>query len=85
MSLHFVRVAGRPLWEWLRDRPVVASPGYTFQVFDITQDPEAQAVLARLYADHGWNEAARREAQRALRIDPEQALARGVLNRMGGS
>ena len=44
----------------------------------------ARAALASAYFDNGDKDAAKREAQRALAIEPENADARALLKKIGG-
>ena len=79
MSLHFVRLGSGTLYDWLKDRPVVAMPGYAYLVYDITRDPEAHARLAELYAESSMPALAAVEARRALRLDPYNRGAQAIL------
>ncbi len=72
---------GRPLYEWLKPRPAIARPGYAYLVYDITGDAEAHARLALAYLETGRPVPAETEARRALRIDPDNPLARQALER----
>jgi 4-amino-4-deoxy-L-arabinose transferase-like glycosyltransferase len=83
MSLHFVRLGDGTLYDWLKDRPVVARPGYAYAVYDITGDAEAHAHLAVLYLTNELPAQALGEAQRALRLQPANRLAQAVLVRLG--
>ena len=82
MSLHFVRLGSGTLYNWLKDRPVVAMPGYAYLVYDLTGDADAHARLAQLYAESGMPALAAAEARRALRLDPGLPAARAILERL---
>ncbi len=72
---------GRPLYDWLRPRPAIARPGYAYLVYDITGDAKAHAHLALVYLETDHPAPAETEARRALRIDPDNPMARQVLER----
>ena len=82
MALHFVRLGPGTLYDWLRDRPVVAMPGYSYLVYDITGDATAHLRLARLYEASALPVLAAVEAQRALRLAPDLEPARAILQRL---
>jgi hypothetical protein len=83
MALHFVRLGSGTLYDWLKDRPVAAMPGYSYLVYDIGGDADAHARLAALYLESGLPEMADHEARRALRIDSGSERALAVLERLG--
>lgn len=83
MSLHFTGANGETLYDWLANKPIVAMPGYAYLVYDITGDADAHGRLAALALANGSAGPAILEARRALRIDPGNARARGVLARIG--
>jgi len=83
MSLHFVRSGEGTLYDWLRDRKVMAMPGYAYLAYDITRDADAHARLAALYLDSGLPDLAASEARRALRLSPGNRTAQAVLERIG--
>ena len=82
MALHFVHLGRGTLYDWLRDRPVIAMPGYSYLVYDITGDANAHMRLAQLYEDSGLPHPAIREAQRALRLEPGLETADALLRRL---
>ena len=84
MALHFVRLGPGTLYDWLRERPVVAMPGYSFLVYDITGDADAHARLAQLYFESHLRLLAAAEARRGLALDPGDVLARAIMQRLAG-
>ncbi len=81
-TLHFAPLDGGTFYDWLRDRPVVATPGYSFLVYDITGDADAHLRLARLYLASRLPVLASVEARRALRIEPGLRAAGEILERL---
>ncbi len=77
--LHDVHSPQRPLFAWLLRRDPVATPGYSYLVYDITGSAESHARLAFVYLEAELFDGAEREARRALRLDPSQPLALRVL------
>jgi len=84
MVLHAVHFTQHDLYEWLRDREPLAMPGNAWMVYDITDDIETHALLAVLYANFGTFDLADVQAHRVLRRDPDNPLARAVLDRLAG-
>jgi hypothetical protein len=84
MALHFVRLGPGTLYDWLRERPVIAMPGYSYLVYDITGDADAHARLAQLYFESHLRLPAAAEARRALGLDPGNVLARAIMERLAG-
>ncbi len=82
MALHFVRLGPGTLYDWLRERPVVATPGYSYLVYDITGDAGAHARLAHLYFESHLPVLAAAEARRALGLDPGNVGARAIMERL---
>ena len=80
MALHFVRLGEGTLYDWLKDRPVIAMPGYSYLVYDLTGDADGHARLAALYMSSNLPLHAVHEARRALGLDPSNVLARAVLS-----
>jgi hypothetical protein len=80
MVLHAVHFKQHEVYDWLRDREPLARPGNAWMVYDITDDIETQARLALLYANFGTLDLADVQAHRVLRRDPDNALARAVLD-----
>ena len=79
-----VRLGPGTLYDWLRERPVIAMPGYSFLVYDITGDADAHARLAQLYLESHLRLLAAAEARRALALDPGDVLARAIMQRLAG-
>jgi 4-amino-4-deoxy-L-arabinose transferase-like glycosyltransferase len=84
MSLHLVRLGGGTLWDWLKNRPVVAMPGYAYLVYDLTGDAEAHAILAQLYLAEQLPALASVETRRALNLEPGNRRARAILQQLPG-
>ncbi len=84
MVLHAVQFKQHDVYEWLRERPPVAMPGNAWMVYDITDDLDTHARLAVLYANFGTLDLADAQAHRVLRRDPDNELARAVLDHLAG-
>jgi dolichyl-phosphate-mannose-protein mannosyltransferase len=82
MVLHSVHFSDQNLYAWLRERRPVAQPGYSYFVYDITDDLETQSYLAVLYVNFGLPDLAEFQARRTLRRDPGNTLAQAVLERI---
>jgi len=82
MVLHSLHFSDPHLYDWLLARRPVAMPGYAFQVFDITRDAESHSYIAVLCLSFGLLDLAEFQAHRALRYDPENALAKAVLEKI---
>ena len=82
MVLHSVHFTDHSLYDWLKARPAVAMPGYSYLVYDITGDAEAHSYIAVLCLNFGLLDLAEFEARRALRITPGNSLARAVLDKI---
>jgi hypothetical protein len=54
----------RRTYAWLREREPIARPGYSFFVYDVTDDLEAQRKLVRLYQEDGDTDLASLERAR---------------------
>ncbi len=87
-SVHFTdedasgRVATHDLYAPLRGMKPVAMPGYSFLAYDITRDPGAHAYIASLDLSFGLKDLAEYEARKSLRLDPRNAVAQAVLDRL---
>jgi hypothetical protein len=79
MVLHSVHFSDAVVYDWLRQRRPIAMPGWSYMVFDITGDVEAQAQIAALYVNFRLPELAAYQAEKVLRRDPGNRLARAVL------
>jgi hypothetical protein len=75
-GVYLLPVLGEDGMAWLRSRKPTASAGYSIKIYDITDDSDAHAWLAHMYLAGGFPLQARREAQRALAIDPGNTWAR---------
>jgi hypothetical protein len=82
MVLHSVNFDKHDMYEWLRERTPLAMPGYSFLAYDITGDVETQSYLAVLYLNFGLMDLADFQARRTLRLDPGNALAIAVLDKI---
>ena len=60
----------------------VAMPGYSFLAYDITRDPGAHAYIASLDLSFGLKDLAEYEARKSLRLDPVNAIAQAVLDKL---
>lgn len=78
VGLYLARVTGARPFAWLDARKPEAVLGGSIFVFDVTQDAEAHAQLAKLYAEGGFQGLARREAARAEGLDPSGAALKLV-------
>jgi hypothetical protein len=74
-ALHGVYAADKGCFAWLRSRVPVANPGYSILVYDLTDDPEGQLELARVYVNAGWHDAAAHELTRLSQDQGETAAA----------
>lgn len=87
-SVHFTdetetgRVASHDLYAPLRDQTPIAMPGYSFLAYDITRNAGAHSYIAALHLSFRQLELAGYEANRALAIDPGNALALAVLEKL---
>ena len=87
-SVHFSdadatgRVATHDLYAPLRGMKPVAMPGYSFLAYDITRDPGAHAYIASLDLSFGLKDLAEYEARKSLRLDPVNAIAQAVLDKL---
>ena len=82
MVLHSLHFSDRTLYNWLLARRPVATPGYSYVVFDITGESESHGYIAVLCLSFGLVDLAEFEANRALRYDPRNALASEVLKKI---
>jgi hypothetical protein len=82
MVLHSLHFSDRGLYDWLLARKPVATPGYSYFVFDITGEAESHSYISVLCLNFGLAELAEFEAHRALRYQPGNALARAVLEKI---
>jgi Dolichyl-phosphate-mannose-protein mannosyltransferase len=82
MVLYSVHFTDHDLYAWLRDRRPIAMPGYSYLVYDITGDAMMHAYLAVVCLNFGLPELADFEAQRSLRYNPDNQLARAVLEKL---
>ncbi|MGH9748533.1 MAG: ArnT family glycosyltransferase [Candidatus Polarisedimenticolia bacterium] len=83
--LHSVHFSHHDLYDWLRERRPIATPGYSTLVFDLTGDYESQARLAVLYLNFRLRELAGYQARRTLRRDPGNVLAQAVLQQLSAA
>jgi 4-amino-4-deoxy-L-arabinose transferase-like glycosyltransferase len=87
-SVHFLdetdkgSVASHDLYEPFRSQTPVAMPGYSFLVYDITRSAGAHSYLAALHLSFRQLELAGYEAGKALAIDPRNAIALAVLEKL---
>ncbi|MBI3299718.1 MAG: glycosyltransferase family 39 protein [Elusimicrobia bacterium] len=81
VGLYLRRILGPEPFAWLDGRTPVAVLGGSIFVYDVTSDADAHARLAKLYAAAGAEAHARREAARAMRIDPSGAALAAVFGR----
>jgi Dolichyl-phosphate-mannose-protein mannosyltransferase len=79
MVLHSLHFSDRTLYNWLLARRPIATPGYSYVVFDITGESESHGYIAVLCLSFGLVDLAEFEAHRALGYDPRNALATEVL------
>ena len=82
MVLHSVQFTDNEVWAPLRLREPIATPGYSFMVYDITRNADAHAYMAALYMSFGMDDLAEYEANRALRLDARSSVARAVLDKL---
>src|SRR6266850_1395775 len=82
MVLHSVHFTDHSLYDWLKARPVVDMPGYSYLVYDITGDAGAHSYIAVLCLNFGLLDLAEFEARRALRLAPGNSLAQAVLDKI---
>ncbi|MBI4169764.1 MAG: glycosyltransferase family 39 protein [Acidobacteria bacterium] len=82
MILHSVHFSDRDLYAWLKGRQPIATPGYAYLVYDITNDTDAHAYISVICLNFGLADLADFEARRTLRRDPKNALARAVLQKL---
>lgn len=64
---------------WLKDREPDAKIGYSIFIFDVTKDAQTHERLGHIYLLNGNARAARREALRALALDPGRPWAGMIL------
>ncbi|TPW18859.1 MAG: hypothetical protein FD126_3267, partial [Elusimicrobia bacterium] len=76
VGLYLSRFAGPDPFGWLDSRTPEAVVGGSILIYDVTLDADAHARLARLYAAGGLEAHARREAARAVKLDPSGAALR---------
>jgi hypothetical protein len=87
-SVHFLdetdkgSVASHDLYEPFRSQTPVATPGYSFLVYDITRSAGAHSYFAALHLSFRQLELAGYEAGKALAIDPRNAVALAVLEKL---
>lgn len=79
MVLHALHFSRPDLYDWLAARKPIATPGYSWFVFDITRDAESHAQLAAKSLQFSLPDLAAFEAHRALGYDPGNPLAQAVL------
>jgi hypothetical protein len=82
MVLHSLHFSDRTLYDWLLARRPIATPGFSYAVFDITGESESHGYIAVLCLSFGLVDLAEFEANRALRYDPRNALAAEVLKKI---
>ncbi len=82
MVAHSILFNTHDLYDWALALKPIARPGLTYLVYDITGDAPSHANLARLYLNFSLLELADFEARRTLQIDPENGLARAVLEKL---
>jgi len=82
MVLHSLHFSDRTLYNWLLARRPIATPGYSYVVFDVTGESESHGYIAVLCLSFGLVDLAEFEANRALRYDPRNALASEVLKKI---
>ncbi len=80
-STHFTE---HDLYDWLDAYEPVAMPGYAYLVYDITGDVAALERIAALDFSFRLYDLAQFEARRILRLDPRNAIARAILERLPG-
>jgi len=80
MVLHSVQFSDTEVWAPLRTLQPVATPGYSFLVYDITRNADAHGYIAALYLSFGMDALAADEARRTLGLDPRSPTARAVLD-----
>jgi len=82
MVFHSLHFSDPGLYAWLADRRPVAMPGYSFLVFDITGQADSHATIALLCLNFKLWDLADFEARRALALEPRNALAHAVRQRL---
>jgi hypothetical protein len=82
MVLHSVQFTDTEVWAPLRRQKPIATPGYAFQVYDITRNADAHAYVAALYMSFGMNDLADYEAHRTLKLEPQNPVALAVLDKL---
>jgi hypothetical protein len=82
MVLHSVHFTEHDLYDWLLPRRPIARPGHTWFVYDITGDADVHARLAAACLNFGLPELADDLARRTLALEPGNALAKAVLDKL---
>ena len=80
--LHSIHFSEPDLYDWLKDRQPIATPGYAYLVYDITGDAGMHANIAAASLRSGQVSLAEVEALRTLRLETDNPLARAVLERI---
>ena len=79
MVLHSLHFSDPHLYDWLLAKTPVATPGYSYFVYEITGDAESHSYIAVICLNFGLVDLAEFEAHRTLSLDPGNALAQAVL------
>jgi hypothetical protein len=79
MVLHSLHFSDPHLYDWMLAKTPVATPGYSYFVYDITGDAESHSYMAVLCLNFGLVDLAEFEAHRTLSLAPGNALAQAVL------
>jgi hypothetical protein len=82
MVMHSVHFTDTEVWAPLRRQHPIATPGYSFLVYDITGKADAHGYIAALYLSLGMDDLADYEAHRTLKLDPKSAVALAVLDKL---
>jgi hypothetical protein len=81
-SLQCLYYPNKHTYDWLKKKRPLARPGYSLFVYDVTRDAETHARLGAMYLSGNLVAKARREFERVLSIDPQNAQARRYLESM---
>ena len=82
MVRHSTHFSDHVLYDWLDEKKPIAMPGYSYLVYDITGDAASHANIALLCLNFRLYSLAEFESRRALALDPDDELARAVLEKI---
>ncbi len=73
--LQCIYSADRHLFDWLKKKKPIKKIGYSIFVYDITRDIDAHENLAEFYFNNGYLNEAKRETERLIILQPDNAVA----------